>query len=127
MKKVLLFLMLLLAACQPANKALPSPVVIPSVTFTPLPTPTLTLFPTPTVAQLMAPYTIDGLQHHQFQSGKITITLTLETPDAFTRYLISYPSDGLTITGTRFIPSKKEFVFLSNWRRSHHDYNNNRF
>ena len=52
----------------------------------------------------MAPYTIDGLRHHQFQSGKITITSTVETTDAFTRYLISYPSDGLTITGVMQIP-----------------------
>ena len=103
MKKVLLFLVLIsLTACQPANYALPSPVAIPSVT--PSPTLTLTPSPTPTVAQLMAPYTIDGLQHHKFQSGKITITSTVETTDAFTRYLISYPSDGLTITGTMQIP-----------------------
>ena len=113
MKKVLLFFMLIsLAACQPANqKALPSPVVVPSVTTTPSPTPTLTPSPTPTVAQLMAPYTIDGLQHHQFQSGKITITSTLETTDAFTRYLISYPSDGLTITGAMQIPTKGHAPF----------------
>jgi len=52
----------------------------------------------------MAPYTIDGLRHHQFQSGKITITSTVETTDTFTRYLISYPSDGLTITGEMQIP-----------------------
>ena len=105
MKRVLLFLALIfLVGCQPANNALPSPVAVPSVTTAPSPTPTLTPSPTPTVAQLMAPYTIDGLQHHQFQSGKITITSTLETTDAFTRYLISYPSDGLTITGTMQIP-----------------------
>jgi len=113
MKKVLLFLVLIfLAACQPAkNKALPSPVVIPSVTSAPLSTPTLTPSPTPTIAQLMAPYTIEGLHHHQFQSGKITITSTLETTDAFTRYVISYPSDGLTITGMMQIPAKGHAPF----------------
>ena len=89
---------------MPANKALPSPFAVPSVRTTPSPMPTLTPSPTPNAAQLMAPYTIDGPQHHQFQSGKITITSTLETTDAFTRYLISYPSDGLTITGVMQIP-----------------------
>ncbi len=106
MKKVLLFLVLtFLAACQPVdNKVLPSPVVIPSVTSTPVPTPTLTPSPTPTAAQLIYPYTIDGLRHHQFQSGNIKIISMLETTDIYTRYSISYPSDGLTITGVMQIP-----------------------
>jgi len=52
----------------------------------------------------MAPYTIDGLRHHQFKSGKIEVVSTLETTDIYTRYLISYPSDGLTITGVMQIP-----------------------
>ena len=112
MKKALSFLALIfLTACQSANKALPSPVVIPSVTTTPSPAPTLTPSPTPTVAQLMYPYTIDGLHHHPFQSGKITITSTVETTDAFTRYLISYPSDGLTITGAMQIPTRGHAPF----------------
>ena len=112
MRKFFCLLVLSLAACQPANhQALPSAVAIPSVTTKPSLAPTLTPPPTPTVAQLMAPYTIDGLQHHQFQSGKITITSTVETTDAFTRYIISYPSDGLTITGVMQIPAKGHAPF----------------
>ena len=97
-------LIIILSACQPADVVLPTPTIAPSVTSTPSPASTLTPSPTPTVAHLMYPYTIDGLRHHQFQSGKITITSTVETTDIFTRYLISYPSDGLTITGVMQIP-----------------------
>ena len=106
MKRILLLLTLVfITGCQQAgNKVLPSPAVVPSITSTLPPAPTLTPSPTPTVAQLMYPYTINGLRHHQFQSGKIIITSTLETTDVYTRYLISYPSDGLTITGMMQIP-----------------------
>jgi uncharacterized protein len=104
MRKFLCLLVLCLAACQPADEVSPSLSSVPSATITPTPAPTFSPSPTPTVAQLMAPYTIDGLRHHQFQSGKITITSTVETTDTFTRYLISYPSDGLTITGVMQIP-----------------------
>jgi len=96
--------LIFLAACQPAVAISSMPTVVPSITSTPSPAPTFTPSPTSTVSQLMYPYTIDGLRHHQFQSGKITITSTVETTDIFTRYLISYPSDGLTITGVMQIP-----------------------
>jgi dipeptidyl aminopeptidase/acylaminoacyl peptidase len=49
--------------------------------------------------QALYPYTIEGLRKHKFQSGKITIRETLLETEVFTRYLIEYPSDGLTITG----------------------------
>ena len=106
MKKALwLLVLILITACQPAGvKVLPSPVAGLSVTSTPSPTPTLTPSPTPTVAQLMYPYTIDGLRKHRFQSGNIKIISTLATTDIYTRYLISYPSDGLTITGVMQVP-----------------------
>ncbi|MGA7194748.1 MAG: dienelactone hydrolase family protein [Anaerolineales bacterium] len=100
-----LLALIFLAACQPADvKATPSPTAVPSVTSTPSPAPTLTPSPTPTAAQLIYPYTIDGLRQHQYQSGKITVTSTLPPTDVATRYLISYPSDGLTITGVMQIP-----------------------
>ncbi len=52
----------------------------------------------------MYPYTIDGLRHHQFVSGRIWIEKTLGRTDAYTSYLITYPSDGLNITGIMQIP-----------------------
>ncbi len=104
MRKFFYLIVLILAACQPADAVSSSPFPVPSATTTPTPASTFTPSPTPTVAELIAPYTIDGLQHHQFQSGKITITSTVETTDTYTRYLISYPSDSLTITGVMQIP-----------------------
>lgn len=99
-----LAMLLLVVACQPVPDASPIPTVVPSSTSRPAPVPTFTAAPTSTVSELMYPSTVDGLRHHQFQSGKITITSTVETTDIFTRYLISYPSDGLSITGVMQIP-----------------------
>ena len=104
MRKFFFLLMLGLTACQPVNQISRMPGSTPSVGITPTLEPVLTPSSTPTVEQLMAPYTIEGLRHHQFQSGKITIVSTLEQTDIYTRYLISYPSDGLTITGVMQIP-----------------------
>ena len=112
MKGILPVLLLAIAAaCQPAEGVVATPRSVPSVTSTPTAAPTPSPSPTPTVAQLMYPYTIDGLRHHQFQSGSITITSTVETTDTYTRYLISYPSDGLTITGVMQIPVKGHAPF----------------
>ena len=74
------------------------------------PTPTVTPPPTPTqtMEQALYPYTIEGLRKHKFQSGKITIRETLLETDDFTRYLIEYPSDGLTITGILQVPTSGE-------------------
>jgi uncharacterized protein len=101
-----LFIFMGLAACQPiASAPLPSPHAIIE-TMTPLATETLT--PTASATPypfLIYPYTIRGLREHQFQSGEITIRSTLSITDEYTRYYISYPSDGLTITGIMQIPS----------------------
>jgi dipeptidyl aminopeptidase/acylaminoacyl peptidase len=52
----------------------------------------------------LQPFTSEGLRAHKFQSGKIKVgEKTLET-EFFTRYPISYPSEGLTITGILQIP-----------------------
>ena len=98
---------LLLAGCS-SNSAhssvtLPSPIVtIISATLTPTATPLPTA--TRTTQQAIRPYTIEGLRKHEFQSGDITLRETLLETDLFTRYLIQYPSDGLTITGILQIP-----------------------
>ena len=57
-------------------------------------------------AQLMYPYTVDGLRHHKFESGKVKVISTLAKTDIYTAYKISYPSDGLTITGTLQVPEE---------------------
>jgi dipeptidyl aminopeptidase/acylaminoacyl peptidase len=101
-----LFFVYLLPACQsistpPILISTPTPVIPPALTTTPvLPT------ATPTVAQLIYPYTIDGLRHHTYKSGNITIVSTLAKTDAYTGYLINYPSDGLTISGVLQVPTE---------------------
>lgn len=97
-------------ACEPARSSptgtLPPPQVL-IVTQTPTAIPTAT----PTVGQLIAPYTIDGLRRHAFKSGRVTIVSTLLQNDIFTRYLIRYPSDGLTITGIMQVPAEGHAPF----------------
>jgi len=108
---VCLFIFIVIAACQPASppalpSILPAPnVIIESMTPSPIPTLTFTPSPTPTVAELIFPYTIDGLRQHDFQSGKIQILSKMDENEKYTSYLIDYPSDGLTITGVMQIPA----------------------
>jgi pimeloyl-ACP methyl ester carboxylesterase len=98
--------LLLLTACIPTTAtptiSLPSPRLTVITSVPPTLTPTVT--PVPNAEQLIYPYTIDGLREHEYQSGKITIREELLQTDLFTRYLIEYPSDGLTITGIMQIP-----------------------
>ncbi len=100
-----LLLINFLAACAsvPASATLPPPIVtIIRATLTPTVTPLPTA--TRTTEDAILPYTIEGLRAHDFQSGKITIRETLLETDLFTRFLIEYPSDGLTITGILQVP-----------------------
>src|SRR5574342_369113 len=102
-------LLILAVACQsprldPTRPAAPATPAVATSTSTPAPTPVPS--PTQSVDQLIHPYTIDGLRHHHFQSGDVALLSTLETTDIYTRYLISYPSDGLTITGILQIPAE---------------------
>ncbi len=106
-KTILVLVMLILTACQSASASLtatPPPPQVVIVTDTPLPTSTPRPSPTPTLAQWIFPYTVDGLRQHHFQSGEIHIRQMLEKTDIYTRYLVDYPSDGLTITGILQIP-----------------------
>jgi dipeptidyl aminopeptidase/acylaminoacyl peptidase len=104
--KTFLFIFLL-TACASTPVA---PTVAPSPTATRVPatlTPTITPSPTATktVEQSIYPYTIEGLREHDFKSGKIKLREKLLETEFFTRYLIEYPSDGLTITGILQIPT----------------------
>src|SRR5688572_17146389 len=106
-----LFVIIFLAACQlPVSSVTSSPSPqVPTASATPSPVPrvTLTASPIPPIEELIFPYTIDGLRQHDFQSGEIHIRSTLEENEAYTSYLIDYPSDGLTITGVMQIPAGK--------------------
>jgi pimeloyl-ACP methyl ester carboxylesterase len=69
-----------------------------------IPQPTATL----TTEQAIQPYTIAGLRKREYESGTIKRGEPVLETDNFTRYLISYPSDGLTITGVLQIPKVGE-------------------
>jgi dipeptidyl aminopeptidase/acylaminoacyl peptidase len=51
------------------------------------------------------------LRAHRFESGDVRITGKLEETDTYVRYLIEYPSDGLTITGIMQIPVEGKAPF----------------
>ncbi len=111
MNRYILFLLLIgLSACQ----AVPHVVIPPTATKTvhaEISPPSLTSTPLPTIAQLIYPYTIDGLRHHKYLSGSVTIGTQLARTDVFTSYQISYPSDGLIITGMMQVPAQGRIPF----------------
>jgi len=110
-QRIGLFLLIFLAACTPASILPTATLPPPNVTIIPATlTPTVTPIPTATrtTQKAIQPYTIKGLRSHKFQSGKIIIRKNLLETENFTRYLIEYPSDGLTITGIMQIPKNGE-------------------
>lgn len=111
MKRILLTLSVVLTACSTApaspTATLPPPVVtVIHPTETPTPTSTPQVTPTATaLPHLMYPYTIAGLRERQFEGGEIEIGARVAFNDQFSSYLISYPSDGLRITGVLNLPA----------------------
>jgi len=86
---------------------------LPTSTPAPPPTPTHTPRPTATPRPTSTPdhrfdNTIIGLRAHRFPGGKVRILETLESNSVYIRYLISYPSDGLTITGVLTRPKARK-------------------
>lgn len=94
---------------HPARKATPTPTHVLSrptrkATVSPtsaviVSTPTLQSTPSP-----YEPYTVDFLRSRTYGGGDIEVIETMEEFDTFTRYLIRYPSDGLTIYGFANVP-----------------------
>jgi dipeptidyl aminopeptidase/acylaminoacyl peptidase len=102
-------LLLLLASCAPAlQTAAPSPAFTetPLVTETAIPTSVFTstpaFSPTPDLYYL---YTNEYLRSRLYGGGEIEFVEVLGQNVFFTRYLIRYPSDGLTIYGFANIPN----------------------
>ncbi|GAB4202271.1 MAG: alpha/beta fold hydrolase [Roseiflexaceae bacterium] len=84
---------------NPAPTAAPTAAPTSAPTATPLPTATPAPSPTPDPWAEYRPYTIEALRARSYGQGEITIERTLEQTANFTRYLFSYTSDGLRITG----------------------------
>ncbi len=73
------------------------------------PTPTATLTPTLTFTVTATPdpyaaYTIAHLASRTYGGGELQIVETFAVGETFTRYIIAYPSDGLTIYGFMNVP-----------------------
>ena len=115
----LLVLLVLLAACIPAETpaptATPPPTATPTTppTLTPTATPTATPSPTPTATPTVTPsptpdpyagLTVAGLAARPYGGGELQVEETLAVTNAFTRTLVTYPSDGLTIYGFMNVP-----------------------
>jgi dipeptidyl aminopeptidase/acylaminoacyl peptidase len=85
----------------PASQT-PADTQLPPITFTPPPTSTGTPTPTITISPTPDPYTgltIADLAARAYGGGELLVLETLGESSAFTRYLVAYPSDGLTIFG----------------------------
>lgn len=120
-----LLILCLLMACAP-QVAAPTPTPKPTVRPpTRTPAPTRTPYPTPTRAPTWTPeststaqgiistpdpfnvYTMNMLRMRQYGGGEVTKLEAMGKTDGFTRYFISYPSDGLKIYGFISIPFGK--------------------
>lgn len=110
MNRWLSFLLVFLSACSSLPASTPTPAQLIVTIVPPTLAPTETPIPTPTLTkeQSIAPYTIAALRAREYEAGKIKIREMLLETDDFTRYLIEYPSDGLTITGVMQIPKTGE-------------------
>ena len=113
-------LLVLLAACGPAGTAIPTatplpptpthtatPTVPPTATPTATPTSTPTATPTGTPSPTPDPYaglTVADLAAREYGGGELQVEETLAITAAFTRTLVTYPSDGLTIYGFMNVP-----------------------
>jgi uncharacterized protein len=111
-----LILTILLGSCSPAIvpvvptlTALPVPTRTPAPTVTPYPTPTRapTWTPEPTLTPALsayAQYSIESLRQREYGSGQVEVVQKVDRNKVYTRYVIRYPSDGLTIYGYADIP-----------------------
>lgn len=81
----------------------PSPTSAPTATATNTPTPTHTPTATPNP---YADLTIDALATRTYGGGLVEIVEKLHETETFTRYLVTYPSDGLTIYGFINVPNE---------------------
>jgi len=94
-------------SATPTPTATVTPTFTPTRTHTPTPTATESPSPTPTPHPDLIAATIKGLRARSYPGGQIRITHTITVTDAYTRTYITYPSDGLTISGLMHVPFGK--------------------
>jgi len=117
MNRTHVWLVLLLVAVMPACGAReigvePAPPAVPSATLDaagatePATAASILATPTPTTQQWLHPYTLEGLRERKFAAGHLESMEETLKSDTFTRYAITYRSEGLLIGGTMQIPSE---------------------
>lgn len=92
--------------------ALPSPSASPTAlpTDTPIPSQTATATITHTPDPYGA-YTMEYLVNRDYGGGELQIVETLDVNSFFTRTLVAYPSDGLTMVGFMDVPQEGRRVY----------------
>ena len=93
---------------RPPATFTPAPIIIVSPAFTPVhPNIDAPALATPTlIAESYSGLFIADLTNRDYGGGQLEIIETVETNESFTRYLITYPSDGLTIHGFMNVPNE---------------------
>jgi len=100
-KTITLFLLLFLVACSPSS-AEPTPGseaennILSTAVVSNLP-----------VVNQPNPYSVEALRERNYGQGELSVEYAWENKPEFTRYYITYPSDGLTIHGFVNVPVGK--------------------
>jgi dienelactone hydrolase len=89
------------ATASPTSSPTPTATSTPTASPTPLPTDTPTATPTP---DPYAGLTVADLASRTYGGGEVQIEESLGANESFSRYLISYPSEGLKLYGFMNIP-----------------------
>lgn len=111
---VLVFLLILLSACDSGKNQTPLPTISPSpeITFTKTnslivsPTPSIPIQPTrtSTPAPDLFPISIEAMRVRDYPGSPLTFEETLPLGTNYSRYIVSYLSDGLKINALMTIP-----------------------
>jgi len=106
----LLLISLVANACAP-SAATSVNTAIPAATDTPLPAPSVTLAPTetstplPTATPTLHPLQIEAMRARQYPGSDILIEKTLDPGVNYSRYYVSYLSEGLKIYALMTVPN----------------------
>ena len=90
-------------ALPPTETFTPSATASPSVT--PFPTATATTTPIPTATPIPYPLSIEGMRADEYPGSEIVIEEELTPGSNYSRYYVSYQSEGLTIYGLLTVPN----------------------
>ena len=114
---VLLFALLINACWTALPASPPTPTIVPSSTASPLPTPippgTGTTTPVPTATPIPNPLEISAMRAREYPGSDIVIEDVLDPGVNYSRYYVSYLSEGLKIYALMTVPNGEKPV--SGW------------